>query len=198
MPTFRTIYSRLLVLCLLLPACGGAEVKDDDENEELALEITGEGEVHKFDLNGDGAPDVWKTFTTTTAGDKSSRLLGRAELDVNFDGQVDITQFFAATGAMVRESMDMDFDGKIDAVDHYKDGELIRREVFLNFNETPSIWKFYESNELVRKESDTRGDGKADTFEFFEKGKISKVGFDSNADGRPDRYELPGDDKKRN
>ena len=74
----------------------------------------------------------------------------------------------------------------------------MRREVFLNFNETPSIWKFYEENELVRKESDTRGDGKADMFEFFEKGKISKIGFDSNADGRPDRYELPGSSKGKN
>ena len=194
----KHIIAGLCILPLGVFGCAGTAATTEPAQAELmAVQITGEGETEQFDLNGDGRPDVWKIYTAKKVGEKRSRLLGRAELDVNFDGQVDMRQFFAESGAMVRETMDMDFDGRVDAIDHYKDGRLARREILMNFSETPSIWKYYEEDKLVRKETDTQGNGKPDTFEFFEDGKIAKVGWDRNGDGKPDQYELPGQKKKK-
>ena len=193
---------------LLLAACGGSDVVKDDTPADatlVAVEVTGEGEVEKFDLNGDGKPDVWKTYTViggAPAGDEGGenaaaidpggkeRLLARSEMDVNFDGKIDMRQMFNKDGAMIREEMDLDFDGNTDAIDYYRDGKINKREIFAGFTKQVSTWKFYEDGALIRKERDTTANGKADTFEYYENGAIQRIGQDQNGDGKPDYYEV--------
>jgi hypothetical protein len=99
-----------------------------------------------IDTNGDGHPDIIKTF--------NSNVLVRIESDRNFNGKVDLVQEYSH-GLLVREIHDDDFDGRpeavktfrpsgtlaiverdpeergiIDEVEFYDDsGRLIRREV---------------------------------------------------------------------
>ncbi|HYB91705.1 MAG TPA: hypothetical protein VEC38_11745 [Candidatus Binataceae bacterium] len=99
-----------------------------------------------IDTNGDGRPDVVKTYR--------DNALVRVESDRNFDGKVDLVQEYSR-GVLVREIHDDDFDGKpeaiktfrpngtmaiverdpqergyVDVVEYYDDsGKLIRREV---------------------------------------------------------------------
>jgi hypothetical protein len=209
--SMHRIYSLVgaAALGLLLAACGSAEVDKDDTPEDasiVAVEVTGEGEVEKFDLNGDGKPDVWKLYTiiggapavtdeeaqneaAIDPGEKE-RLLARSEMDVNFDGKVDMRQLFNKDGAMIREEMDLDFDGNQDAIDHYRDGKITKREIYAGFSKQVSMWKHYEDGALIRKERDTTKDGKPDTFEYFENGVIQRIGLDQNGDGKPDYYEV--------
>lgn len=201
--------SRLLAAAgfgLLLVGCGGAEVVKDDTPADatlVAVEVTGEGEVEKFDLNGDGKPDVWKTFSVIggaplaegqEAGQQpaggTERLLARSEMDVNFDGKIDMKQVFNKDGAMIREEMDLDFDGNNDAIDYYRNGKITKREMYAGFSKQVSMWKYYEDGVLIRKERDTTSDGKADTFEYYENGAITRIGLDQNGDGKPDYYEV--------
>ena len=178
-------------------ACNGADKVEDKKKQAsmLGLEVQGDAEVEKYDLDGDGKADVWKYFNLS--GDKKTpkaerkRVLARRDMDMNSDSKVDLRQHYDSGGDMVREVMDHDFDGKFDATDFYRDGTLYKREIALNFREKPSIWKYYEAGKVIRLERDSNGDGKPDTVEFFEDGKLTRIGYDRDGDGKPDDYDEP-------
>ncbi len=186
-----------MLLVATLTACGGSDKKADEavsaEASLVAVEVKGDSEIESYDLNGDGKPDMQSVYTLKGGPEvpkaQRTRLLARKELDVNFDGTMDVKQFFNEAGIMIRESMDLDFDRKVDAIDYYQEGAKYKREMYTNFVERPSIWKYYDQGRVVRKERDTTGDGKPDTFEYYEDGKLARVGYDRNGDGKPDLYE---------
>ena len=176
-----------------LAACGtGGKTKDATKPDAqlLGMEIFGETSIEKYDLNGDGTPDLFKIYVLRNQDDpeKAKQLLGRQDLDLDFDGDVDVRRHFNEIGTVVREEMDLDFDGQFDAVDYYSDGVLYRRDMALNFEGKPSIVKYYQDNKLVRKERDTNGDAKIDTVEFYENGKLVRIGVDKDGDEKPDVY----------
>lgn len=177
-----------------LAACASSDEKKGPSRPEaqlLGLEITGDKSEEQYDLNGDGRPDLFKTYVMRgpkDEPDKRTQLLARQDLDLDFDGQVDVRRIFNELGAVVREEMDLDFDGTFDAIDYYADGVLYRRDMALNFEGKPSIVKYYDKNELVRKERDTNADGKIDTVEFYEGGKLVRIGVDKDGDEKPDIY----------
>ena len=187
----------LLVLAAL--GCGSSDKKKEDERPEaqmLGMEIVGETSVEKYDLNGDGQPDLFKTYVLRGPKDdpeKRTQLLGRQDLDLDFDGDIDVRRHFNEAGTVVREEMDLDFDGKFDAVDYYNDGTLYRRDMAMNFEGKPSIVKYYSANKLARKERDTNIDGKIDTVEFYENGKLVRIGVDKDGDEKPDVYTEVGE-----
>jgi len=197
----RSIVLATAAAAALAGACSsGPEVKEGKAPEAslLGLEVRGDAEVEKYDLNGDGEADVWKYYVRK--GDKDLpaeqrlRLLARQDLDLNFDKVPDVRRHFNEQGTVIREEMDLDFDGKYDAIDYYSDGALFRRDLALNFAGSPSIIKFYNEDKLARKERDTNGDGKMDTIEYYEGGKLVRIGEDRDGDGKPDVYtEVDGD-----
>lgn len=181
-------------------ACGSSDTTDDPakpESQLLGLEIVGETSVERYDLNGDGKPDLFKIYVirADAEGGEKKTLLGRQDLDLDFDGDVDVRRHFNEEGTVVREEMDLDFDGQFDAIDYYSDGDLYRRDMALNFEGKPSIIKYYNNNALARKERDSNADGKIDTVEFYQDGKIVRIGVDKDGDGKPDVYTEvePGD-----
>ena len=184
-----------LAAIALLGACSSTPDAKEGKSPEasmLGLEVRGDAEVEKYDLNGDGKADDWRYYVRS--GDKDApkdqrpRLLARQDLDLNFDGVPDVRRHFNEQGTVVREEMDLDFDGKFDAIDYYSDGSLFRRDLALNFAGSPSIIKFYNEAKLARKERDTNGDGKMDTIEYYEGGKLVRIGEDRDGDGKPDVY----------
>ena len=195
---------KLLPLALLAAACGdkGGPMGGPDM-VALGSEKEGGNLIEKFDLSGDQKPDLWKIFKEVASKDnpdEREKILIRKDMDLNFDGKVDIRQFIDETGAITREEMDLDFDGHVDGVAHYKDGKLVKRELDLSFDGKPDIFKYYEDGKLIRKERATGKSGRVDVWEYYESGRLVRIGRDKDGDGKPEVFndapepepELPG------
>ena len=184
----------LLGVALLLGGCAGAEV-DGGGNDGMGVldtEIGPDQIVERFDLDGDGKADVWKVYKRLNDGEEGAsedRVLVRKDMDINFDGRVDIRKHYAPNGEITKEEMDLDFDGRVDAVSHYREGKLHLREMDMAFDGTTDLWKYYENDQLIRKERDANHDGKPDYWEFYQDGKLVRTGRDLDGDGKPESYE---------
>src|SRR5581483_9049863 len=188
-----------LATCMLGFACtttSSAKKSDGqpgDGTEKLSENIrqkqAGNEKVTEFDLNGDKKPDVW-TYTVEAKGPdgKTYEKLVRKELDINWDGKVDIARTYDDHEQIEREALDLDFDGKVDQVNYYEKGVIVRKERDLSSSGRPSLWLFYEKGKLVRKERDTNGDGKVDYWEYWEGDQVDRVGEDLDGDGNVDKW----------
>jgi hypothetical protein len=164
----------------------GAEAEARPEAESIRPERGGDERVKEEDVNGDAKPDVWTYSVPKEAGD--GERVARKELDVNWDGRVDVTQFFDADGAKVRETLDLDYDGKVDATYFFEKGVNTRRERDINGDGRVDSFTFYEGGALVRKERDTNTDGKVDYWEYWEGGQVDRIGEDLDGDGTVDKW----------
>jgi antitoxin component YwqK of YwqJK toxin-antitoxin module len=174
-------------------AQGSGSAKNADGSEVLAEGIRqtkkGDEKVVEFDLNGDKKPDVWTyTVPSKTPEGKDYERLVRKELDINWDGKVDIARNYDQKEQIEREALDLDFDGKVDQVNYYEKGVIVRKESDLASGGKPTLWRFYEKGKLVRKERDTNGDGKVDYWEYWEGDQVDRVGEDLDGDGNVDKW----------
>src|SRR5580692_13067095 len=99
------------------------------------------GRVRVEDRNGDGRPDVWRTY------DRQGRLTEVA-LDTNFDGRSDVLEYYDQ-GALIRRETDRNFDGRIDLIESF---DRI-------------------THERVRSLTDVDYDGRADLLVLFSHGR---------------------------
>jgi hypothetical protein len=182
--------------CAAVLALGCAAKKDalrEGEAEQAGEDIRGKRspneKVTEYDLNRDKRPDVW-TYTVPGKDDEGRDVarLVRKELDINWDGKVDITRYYDEREQVVREALDLDFDGKVDQVNHYQRGVVIRKERDLNYDGRTDLWIYYERGKIARKERDISGDGKVDYWEYWEADQIDRIGEDLDGDGTVDRW----------
>lgn len=140
-------------------------------------------QVETADLNDDGKPDQ---FTY-----KNAQRVVRVERDMNFDGQIDIWQYFDDASNLLEEEMDLDYDNKIDLVVFYKDGVVERKAMSVGFGGAFTIEKFYDGEgKLLRVERDQDNDGVTDLWEYYNAdGKRERIGWDTNGDGTPDEFD---------
>lgn len=195
--------ARLFVFTSLLCCAAGcgtekSATKDEDSNasgesERLAENVSqsrsGNEKVTQYDLNRDKKPDVF-VFTVparTEEGRDFDRLV-RKELDLNWDGRVDISRTYTENEQVESEKIDLDFDGKIDQVNFYEKGVIVRKERDIGYTGKPNTWIFYEKGKIVRKERDNDGDGKIDYWEYWENDQVDRVGEDLDGDGNVDRW----------
>lgn len=194
----RSLRVTVLAAAVALVGCattGGAEKKADEAGdgeqvaENIRQKVSGNEKVTEFDLNGDKKPDVW-TYTVTAPGPDGQDVerVVRKELDLNWDGKVDISRTYDEREQISREALDLDFDGKVDQVTFYEKGIVVRKERDLSAQGKPSLYLFYEKGQLARKERDTNGDGKIDYWEFWENGQVDRIGEDLDGDGNVDRW----------
>ncbi len=145
--------------------------------------------VTEKDTNGDQQPDVWIYRVEERGADgQAQERMVRKELDINWDGRIDITTYYGAQEQREREAMDLDFDGKVDSVFFYEKGANVRRERDLNGDGRMDEWLFYEKGKLARKERDSNGDGRADWWEYWENDQIDRIGEDVDGDGNVDKW----------
>jgi hypothetical protein len=166
---------------------GAAEARK--EAEPIQPERSGSERAEEKDVNGDGTPDVW-TYTVgeKDAGGKEQERRVRQELDLNWDGRVDLTRYFDPNGDPARETLDLDYDGKVDATYFFEKGVNTRRERDINGDGRADSFIFYERGALVRKERDTNTDGKVDYWEYWEGGQVDRIGEDLDGDGTVDKW----------
>ena len=138
-----------------------------------------------LDINSDNKPDVFNYYRAGE-GDEE-KLLVRKEIDLNFDGAVDVSQIWKE-GEMTQEQIDADFDGRNDWIDFYDQGERIRAEWDTSFDGRPDLIRYYESGKIARVEMDTTGDRQIDYWEYYEGGIMQRSGWDLNADGKVDKW----------
>ena len=168
---------------------GGPDAAGRMQGEAVQPERSGDEQVTEQDVNGDGKPDVW-TYTVRDAdapGPDGTRRV-RQELDLNWDGRVDLTRYFDTKGDQTRETLDLDFDGKVDATYFFEKGVNTRRERDVNSDGRVDSFTFYEGGTLVRKERDTNTDGKVDYWEYWEGGQVDRIGEDLDGDGTVDKW----------
>ncbi len=199
MQTFtQRVVGALVGLTLMLSGCaatsaaktGDAKAADGEKlSDNIRQKKQGNEKVTEFDLNKDGKPDVWSyTVADKSADGKDIDRLVRKELDINWDGKVDIARTYDDKEQIAVERLDLDFDGKVDVANYFEKGVRIRAERDLSAAGKPSEWVFYEKGKLVRKERDTNGDGKVDYWEYWEADQVDRVGEDLDGDGNVDKW----------
>jgi hypothetical protein len=179
----------LLASCLVLSSCSK---KVKSEENLLGTERNPNGSlVERFDLTGNGKPNLWKHYKEEPIeGEKAVRkVLVRREMDLDNDGKIDVKQFFGRNDTLTRAKFDLDYDGQFDATEYYKDGKPVKREWDRNGDGRPEIIKLYQLGKIVQKELDENNDGKVDVWEYYEEGKLVRVGRDKDGDGKPELFD---------
>ncbi|HEV3217648.1 MAG TPA: hypothetical protein VGZ27_18095 [Vicinamibacterales bacterium] len=118
------------ILCLVASASAGS----------LALWPRA-GSFRTEDRNGDGRPDVWRTY------DRQGRL-SEVAIDTNFDGRSDVHEYYEG-GVLVSRESDRNFDDRVDLVQQFD----------------------YTTHEQARAIEDVDYDGRADLLVLFQGGR---------------------------
>lgn len=188
----------LLTSLTLLVGCSGDKAAQKDGANPANRVMRGADRypregliVVKADLNNDRIPDVYSIYREQTpeGGGEPTRQLIRKEVDVNFDGSLDIWRHYNDAEAVIKEEMDYNFDGRVDAINYYDQGQLVRKEIDVEFDQAPDVFKHYKNNELVSVERDTNNDGRLDYWEYYERGVLDRIGRDTNGDGSVDTWQ---------
>ena len=103
----------------------------------------GAGRTRTDDRNGDGRPDVWRTY------DADGRLVEVA-VDSNFDGRSDVREIYA-DGSLVRRESDRNFDDRIDLVEDFDatTHERVRSTVDVDFDGTADLQVLFQGGHPV-------------------------------------------------
>jgi hypothetical protein len=181
--------------CFFLLACGGGNEgsgvgerrttpsgsRTDEAVRELC--VASGANVDAVDVNNDGTPDIRHVL------DNGRRRC--TEIDMNFDGRVDVVRFFEADGqTLLREEHDFDFDGRFDQIAVYEAGQLTHKELDTNFNDRIDTWLWCQDGRVSRAERDRTNSGRVDTWEVYERGILTEARYDDDNDGEPEKFEV--------
>lgn len=160
-------------VCIFMTACGkGADVENGTETNGRKLftqKLDEKGlDIETIDINRDGRTDQWIYR-------KDDGTIRYAQRDLNFDGIIDLTEFYEG-GKRVRDEIDLDYDGIVDLVITYREGIVEKKEYSVDFEgNRHGIQYFNEKGERIEIHRDTDGDGRLDTIEYYEPGKVDPV-----------------------
>jgi antitoxin component YwqK of YwqJK toxin-antitoxin module len=190
----------MMSFSICVGACGGKNKQQKKDEEapktvevERRTEYVRDGDklLRKSDSNGDGKPDVYKHFVRYPDPDNpavTKRRLVEMEIDVDFDGEIDVVRKYSESGNLKTERVDVDLDGDIDVIRYYDGGSLSHKEIL---DETGKVLatRHYTNGTLLRVERDTDGNGRVDYWEYYEQGALDRVGRDYNDDGAADSWQ---------
>ncbi|MCC6644422.1 MAG: hypothetical protein IT374_02485 [Polyangiaceae bacterium] len=149
----------LLAACSKSVSVGGAKSAGSEPDRPLRVEPPACNVAKASsteDGNGDGRPDV---FNVSSGSCKA--------VDLNFDGKIDRYVYLDGGGVVRRIENDFDRDGRLDEVQHFRGGELFRKDREMNLDGKFDTWDYYEGGKVVRRERDTDADGKVDQWWTF-------------------------------
>jgi hypothetical protein len=100
-------------------------------------------QVRTADQNGDGRPDIWRTY------DRHGQLLTIA-LDTNFDGRSDVQEYYQH-GVLVRRELDRDFNDRVDLVQDFDPAthKQVRAEVDVDSDGTADLLVLFHGGQPV-------------------------------------------------
>src|SRR6516162_8946961 len=99
--------------------------------------------VRTDDRNGDGRPDVWRTY------DREGLVIEQA-IDSNFDGRSDVHEYYVR-GALVHRESDRNFDDRVDLVEDFDatTHEHVRSVVDSDFDGTADLLVLFQAGRPV-------------------------------------------------
>jgi hypothetical protein len=178
---------KVFILLAIAPGCflkSGTASDSPFSAPIVELTLDDGSTLETVDVNGDGTPDI---FNYLRESETTKHLLTRKEIDLNFDGKIDVISHFDERGVLAKEELDSDFDGAFDWLDHYFEGKRVMAETDTDFDGESNIFTYYEDGVVTRKERDTDSDGRIDVWERYDKnGKVVKTGTDTTGDGKID------------
>jgi hypothetical protein len=201
-PPLRPVLTALLLGAALL-GCGSKQTPGAG-NPASGLKVSGSDFGAKFDrsrcddqgkqavtmdANGDGKPDVIKLFVAVAQDGHTAQQLVCKQTDLDFDGKIDLVQYYGPNGELFMDEYSMDYSGKFNGRTFYQDGKKVRSEKDMNFDGKPDYFEFYEGGKLARVERDRNGDGKIDEWQYYENGRLDRIGWDTTGSGRVDKWE---------
>ncbi|MCA9551183.1 MAG: hypothetical protein KC933_14200 [Myxococcales bacterium] len=148
-------------------------------------------DVRTSDLDNNGVPEVYKYYKSVPDPERPGQektVLIRQDIDLTWDGKIDIWRYFTPGGVVEREEWDTDYDGNVDETRFFEGGVLVRTERDRNNDGRPDVIRYYKKGVIERKESDTNGDGKVDRWEYFAGRVLDRVGIDKDHDGTVDSW----------
>lgn len=182
--SWLTLWGASLVLLLsgVWVGCGGSQ-RGEEEVVEALPERARHGTLRRNayrevaeDVNLDGTDDQRSYYS-------GNRLVWR-ERDFDFDGEIDMYEYFAANGTVEERELQLDYDPAIDSVLEYRDGVLWRKQLSTTFDGQMSMQKLYDaSGNLLRIERDTDLDGRVDVSLHYAEGVLTHMSRDSTGDG---------------
>lgn len=180
----------VVALVTSIPGCGSRQ-RGGDENgssgsqlpkKETAIELEGcktdTAEAEKLDANGDGKPEIVRVL-------KMGREVCRT-VDLNFDGRVDRTTYFADNGSIRRIESDFDRDGVVDEIAIFEGGQPKETQSATTLDGKIDTWDYFKLGEITRTERDRNGDGIVDQWWEYKKKGCPIIHIDRDGDGRPD------------
>jgi hypothetical protein len=101
------------------------------------------GFIRTEDQNGDGRPDIWRTY------DVQGRL-AEVAVDTNFDGRSDVREYYERS-ALIRRESDRDFNGRVDLVQEFEPNthEPLRSVVDVDFDGTADLLVLFQDGRPV-------------------------------------------------
>jgi hypothetical protein len=142
-----------------------------------------------LDANGDGKADVIKLFVATAQDGHTTQQLVCKQTDLDFDGKIDLVQYYGPGGELFMDEYSMDYSGKFNGRTFFQEGKKVRSEKDMDFDGKPDYFEFFEAGKLVRVERDRNGDGKIDEWQYYENGRLDRIGQDTTGSGRVDKWE---------
>jgi len=142
-----------------------------------------------LDANGDGRSDVIKLFVAVAHDGQTTQQLACKQTDLDFDGKIDLVQYYGPAGELFMDEYSMDYSGKFNGRSFFQDGKKIRSEKDMDFDGKADYFEFFEGGKLVRVERDRDADGKIDEWQYYEGGRLDRVGYDTTGSGRVDKWE---------
>ena len=99
--------------------------------------------VRTDDRNGDGRPDVWRTY------DREGLVIEQA-IDSNFDGRSDVHEYYVR-GALVHRESDRNFDDRVDLVEDFDatTHEHVRSVIDSDFDGTADLLVLFQGGRPV-------------------------------------------------
>ena len=181
----------LVALGLSTAIACGRDGRDRDRDgtsggEDARLEredCLGQGHDERgVDVDGNGTADVTDVF------DGDRRLC--TAMDMNFDGHVDLTRFYAEDGEATRlELHDFDFDRRVDEIALFEGGQRVRAEIDTDFDDRMDLFMWCEDGQATRVQRRRIRRDRVDTWETYEAGVLEEAKYDEDGDGEPDRFE---------
>jgi hypothetical protein len=170
--------------------CGGdaasgvanAKLPEGVRSEVIEHEACDESgnKVELLDANNDGKPDIKRVL-------KNGREICRIT-DLNHDGKPDMFEYYDATGQLRRRESDYDDNNIVNAIEHFENGKLVRRELDTTNQGRIDTWDTFDpaTGKRTKRERDSNGDGRIDQWWTYDASGGVTIAIDRNGDGQPD------------
>jgi hypothetical protein len=117
----------------------------------------------------------------------------KRSLDADRDGNPEQIRYYdRKSGELLRKEMDLDYDGEADAWTIYEDGQVVRRTLDVDSDGNVDTWEVYDEDRMTSRIVDRNNDGVKDAFYVYEGDSLVEERHDTDNDGNVDleiRYE---------